>query len=33
MDKQRLVELHNMRQELLYKLSLNHVNLGKSGDR
>ena len=22
-----------MRQELLYKLSLNHVNLGKSGDR
>ena len=22
-----------IRQELLYKLSLNHVNLGKSGDR
>ena len=22
-----------MKQELLYKLSLNHVNLGKSGDR
>lgn len=22
-----------MRQELFYKLSLNHVNLGKSGDR
>lgn len=25
--------LPHMRQELLYKLSLNHVNLGKSGDR
>lgn len=27
------IVLPYMRQELLYKLSLNHVNLGKSGDR
>ena len=29
----RQLVLPYMRQELLYKLSLNHVNLGKSGDR
>lgn len=29
----KLLVLPYMQQSLLYKLSLNHVNLGKSGDR